>query len=80
MKKVLINCSVSMIVAILTNTVAAQDEGRKPPANRTGSAPRGRGSTERERAGNGWFVNYSQARNAARATGKPIMLVFRCVP
>lgn len=28
----------------------------------------------------GWLADYERARTQARATGKPIMLVFRCVP
>jgi hypothetical protein len=28
----------------------------------------------------GWYVNYEQARAAARQSGKPMMVVFRCEP
>lgn len=28
----------------------------------------------------GWRQSYSQAKAEAKKTGKPIMLVFRCVP
>jgi len=28
--------------------------------------------------GPNWVTNYAQAREAARAAGKPIFLVFRC--
>ena len=29
---------------------------------------------------NGWMFNYHQARQVARDRGKPLMVVFRCVP
>lgn len=28
----------------------------------------------------GWLTNYPEALKVARQTGKPIMLVFRCIP
>ena len=31
-------------------------------------------------ARNGWLSDYPQAREQAKKTGKPIMLVFRCIP
>jgi hypothetical protein len=31
-------------------------------------------------ARHGWLSDYRQARDQARQTGKPIMLVFRCIP
>ncbi len=41
-------------------------------------AQRGRRSFDPGR--NGWLTDYRQAREAARQSGKPILLVFRCVP
>lgn len=29
---------------------------------------------------NGWIFDYAKARTLAKKTGKPMMLVFRCVP
>jgi hypothetical protein len=40
-------------------------------------AQRGRGPVP---ARQGWLSDYAQARDLARQTGKPMMLVFRCVP
>jgi hypothetical protein len=28
----------------------------------------------------GWLASYAEAKRQAKNTGKPIMLVFRCVP
>jgi gamma-glutamylcysteine synthetase len=28
----------------------------------------------------GWLADYAQAKEQAKRTGKPIMLVFRCIP
>jgi hypothetical protein len=44
-------------------------------------AQRGRGgASPQEAVRQGWLSDYGQARDRARQTGKPIMLVFRCVP
>jgi hypothetical protein len=42
-------------------------------------AQRGRRS-EVDAAGNGWIFSLSEGRQQARKTGKPIMVVLRCVP
>lgn len=39
-----------------------------------------RGFDPREVRANGWLTDYRQAKDAAAKTGKPIFLVFRCVP
>jgi hypothetical protein len=41
---------------------------------------RGRGLSPFELAQQGWLASYEQGQRLARQTGKPIMLVFRCVP
>jgi hypothetical protein len=43
-------------------------------------AQRGRRPSPFELGRNGWLTDYRQAREAARESGKPIFLVFRCVP
>lgn len=43
-------------------------------------AQRMRGLSPQEAARHGWLGDYEQAKRQARTTGKPIMLVFRCVP
>lgn len=48
-------------------------------AGRPVLAQRG-GLSDREAARHGWLADYRQARELARQTGKPIMLVYRCVP
>ena len=40
-------------------------------------AQRGRGESGAEY---GWLSDYRQAKELAAQTGKPIMLVFRCIP
>jgi hypothetical protein len=40
----------------------------------------GRGPSPREVVGNGWLSDYQQAKDRALQSGKPIMLVFRCIP
>lgn len=35
---------------------------------------------QREAREYGWLTDYQTAKDEARETGKPIMLVFRCVP
>lgn len=40
----------------------------------------GGGRGQREARENGWLNNYQSARDEAKKSGKPIMLVFRCVP
>lgn len=39
-----------------------------------------RDSTEQLLRTNGWHTSYTAARTAARASGKPMLLVFRCDP
>ncbi len=43
-------------------------------------AQRGRGTSPQEAARHGWLNDYREAKDRARQTGKPIMLVFRCIP
>jgi hypothetical protein len=49
-----------------------------------GDAPawgqRGRGSSEQAAARNGWLFNLEGGKRLARQTGKPLMVVIRCVP
>lgn len=35
---------------------------------------------QREAREYGWLTDYQTAKDRAKETGKPIMLVFRCVP
>lgn len=35
---------------------------------------------QREAREFGWLTNYQDAKDEAKKAGKPIMLVFRCVP
>ena len=34
----------------------------------------------REAVEHGWMFNYNEARQLARNTNRPLMIVFRCVP
>lgn len=43
-------------------------------------AQRGRGASPFDAVRNGWLSDYRQAKEQARQSGKPMMLVFRCVP
>jgi len=43
-------------------------------------AQRGRGPSQLDVSRNGWMGDYRQAKDQAQKTGKPMMLVFRCVP
>ena len=40
----------------------------------------GRGRSEFEAARNGWLFSLSAGKQLARKTGKPLMVVVRCVP
>ena len=53
-----------ILVLILTHSVEAQFGGRG----------------QREAREYGWLTNYRAAKDEARKSGKPIMVVFRCVP
>lgn len=46
------------------------------PALAQAQGPRDENSARKH----GWLSNYPEALKAARNTGKPIMLVFRCIP
>ena len=37
-------------------------------------------SEEREAVRTGWLFSYSAAKELARKTGKPLLVVLRCVP
>jgi hypothetical protein len=41
---------------------------------------RGRALSPFELGQQGWLASYEQGKRLARQTGKPMMLVFRCVP
>ena len=43
-------------------------------------AQRGPGGGERDAARNGWVFSLAEGKRLARATGKPLMVVLRCVP
>jgi hypothetical protein len=47
--------------------------GPAPAQGRRGMSPQGA-------ARQGWLSDYRRAKDLARQTGKPLMLVFRCVP
>ncbi len=40
----------------------------------------GREQTPARPAKSAWLTDYKQARETARRTGKPLFVVFRCVP
>ena len=35
---------------------------------------------QQQAAQHGWIMNYDEGKNLARQSGKPLMVVFRCVP
>jgi hypothetical protein len=39
-----------------------------------------RGGSERQAVQNGWTFSLEAGKRQARATGKPLMVVIRCVP
>ncbi len=41
---------------------------------------RGRRFQDRDAIANGWQFDYEAAKEAARRSKKPLMVVFRCVP
>jgi hypothetical protein len=41
---------------------------------------RGRRGGEREAVANGWLFSLAAGKEQARRTGKPLMVVLRCVP
>ena len=43
-------------------------------------APRGRRFGEAAAGRNGWLFSLREGQRLARATGKPLMVVLRCVP
>ena len=44
-------------------------------------AQSGRHDEDRQEAArHGWMFDYSKAKQRARATNRPLMIVFRCVP
>ncbi|HEV3204862.1 MAG TPA: hypothetical protein VGY77_10785 [Gemmataceae bacterium] len=65
MKIVLIGLIALAVAALTSGPVAAQ---------------RGRGLSEQAAAREGWLSDYRKAKEVARQTGKPLMVVFRCVP
>jgi hypothetical protein len=40
----------------------------------------GDGGWQREATRYGWQLDYQAAKDVARRTGKPLMVVFRCIP
>lgn len=40
----------------------------------------GNPAQDRESVANGWVFDYSAAQEQSRRTGKPMMVVLRCVP
>jgi hypothetical protein len=63
----------STVVAVLALAGVALSEG-------SASAQRGRRGGEREAVANGWAFSLSEGKRLAQKTGKPLMVVFRCVP
>jgi hypothetical protein len=63
----------NVLIGLLASTIAALSAG---PA----SAQRGRGLSQFEAASHGWLFDYRKAKDLARQTDKPLMVVFRCVP
>ena len=63
---------VVVLAGLVVGSASAQERNR--------GRGRGRGASPREVANNGWLSSYRQAREQARQTGQPLMLVFRCVP
>ena len=48
------------------------------PVHAQGKGPRG--GDEREAVRNGWLFSLEEGKAQARKTGKPLMVVIRCVP
>jgi hypothetical protein len=44
------------------------------------ASTRGQGPASKGALQKGWYLNYEAARAAARQSGKPMMVVFRCEP
>jgi hypothetical protein len=65
MRKVLIGLIALAVAELSSGSVAAQ---------------RGRGLSEQAAAREGWLSDYRKAKEVARQTAKPLMVVFRCVP
>jgi hypothetical protein len=69
----------SAAVVLLAAGVAGVAVERAPAQGRGGRP--GFVRPERETgAEHGWLNDYAEARDLARKTGKPLMVVFRCVP
>jgi hypothetical protein len=67
MKKVLLGLGALLALCLFVDNTSAQ-------------RGRGRGRGRGPLASRGWFSDYREARAEAARTGKPMMLVFRCVP
>jgi hypothetical protein len=63
------------LAAMLVLTLLV-DEGIAQPG-RFGGRQGGRPGSSGQ---NSWIMDYEQGRELARKTGKPMMVVFRCVP
>jgi hypothetical protein len=67
MKKIILGLGALLTLGLFADSALAQ-RGR--------GRGRGRGLAASRR----WFSDYREARAEAARTGKPMMLVFRCVP
>ena len=65
MRRFFVSCVALGVAGLLAAPVHAQ--GR--PGGDFGQAGR-----------NGWLADYSEAKAVAKKAGKPLMVVFRCVP
>jgi hypothetical protein len=67
MRKVLCGVLLGVLAWLMTSPGAAHGQG-------------GRGPWQPDAARHGWVLDYRQAKEFARQSGKPLMVVFRCVP
>jgi len=65
MKKLLAACGASIAIGLFASDLHAQ---------------RGLDRGTQEAIRNGWLFDYTQGKAVAAKTGKPLMVVFRCVP
>jgi len=65
--------SLAALLALLLVANFAQAQGR-------GFGRRGPGGDRGDAARYGWLSDFTQAKELARKTGKPLLVVLRCVP
>jgi hypothetical protein len=85
MRKLLLALLAGAAAGLTASPVAAQDGGKRGRAGgeegaRFQQGRRGRGLSPQGAGRFGWLSSYREAKELAGQTGKPLMLVFRCVP